>query len=115
MKMPGFTAEVSLYETSRQYCYVRNTLAQAKSEVIQSAIIHRCDECYRDDTGACVKNCETCVEKPGFEICNPDDGPTQCHPNQCPPPQPMCGPCTCPTQMTQQCTDWQGNIFTRNC
>jgi hypothetical protein len=51
MTLPGFNAETSLYKTSVHY-RLKGTSVQAGGIMPQL-----CGPCFRDSTGACVKNC----------------------------------------------------------
>jgi hypothetical protein len=104
MSMPGFSAEASLYKTSAYYRHLSNGSMQANKGVIQSAFTRHCGNCYLDDTGACMQDCWTCIDKPTGQICTePEPFPCR-NPNGC---SPQCGPCTCTQFCTKNCG---GNI-----
>jgi hypothetical protein len=75
MRVPGFTADASLYRTSKRY-RVAATIARVEG-VIQPAIfprpdcVDRCREymCVGPDDPYCVDNCEcVCYGPPGCHI-----------------------------------------------
>ena len=94
MNIPGYTAEASLCKTSGRYGYSLRAFAQANTGVIPS-LIRRCGPCYRDDTGACVRDC-TNPCPPGHlpNGCGGTDT-IPCAPSQCSPLPPPCCPAGC--------------------
>lgn len=95
MPLAGFTAEASLYQTSRHYRTV-GTLEQNDGVSLQQFAapvsgfpgFHHCGPCYRDSTGACVRDCISCP--PGQLPDGCDEYTVGCAPSAC--PQPICPP-----------------------
>jgi hypothetical protein len=90
MNFPGFTGEASLYRTGGSYRTTGSGAPQS-NEVIPSQLpfpgasplVINCGTCYRDETGACVRDCTSC---PQGHLPNGCDQWTEaCAPNKCPP------------------------------
>jgi hypothetical protein len=73
MSMPGFIGEASLYKTGRHYHMIAAT-AEANGVGLQQLIhfpgIHHCGPCYRDEKGACVRDCIVCPPGPPPDGCD---------------------------------------------
>ena len=109
MRLPGFSAETSLYRTSVPYC-LTNALNRANGVTLQQLLVpppspRSCDpHCYWDtQLGACVKNCQYCpVGRPASycydqpEPCGPGDVP-------CPPLPPPPRPVFCNARFSHRC------------
>src|SRR5262249_21860026 len=106
MSVLGFTAEHSLYKSTRHY-HTSAGLAQAAGMAFEGSfspispggrlpgfplpsLSRSCTPCYLDPTGACVQDCTTCV--PG-QIDGCQDSTRPCPPSACCPP----GQDPCPT------------------
>jgi hypothetical protein len=92
ISLPGLTAEASLYKKASRF-RIAGAFGRADDVLLQQLPLpvsgfRHCGPCYRDDTGACVKDCVIC---PGPVPDGCDDFTLPCKASQCPP----CGPCTC--------------------
>jgi hypothetical protein len=91
MTLPGFHAETSLYKTSVHY-RLKGISVQAGG-VMPQLFLH-CGPCFRDATGACVKNCTFCV---GFlPLCFSRTRP--------------CSPSACQDDCTIQCPQCNASV-----